>query len=951
MPRRLLLAVLVALSASPALAQTCSTSWAAAVDGAWTDASKWTAGVPTASSDACITVDGTYTVTVAGFGVNSLTLGTPGGAGRQTLVQTGLVFSLPTGGTIAASGVFEWRDGGLQIGTLTNRGLVQINGPGTSRGVGPPTSGTTATFRNEGTVEHVDSGSFIVNAVTGAAGRLENAGLWDVQGDGDIAGFPNGGTGTVVNEASGVFRKSGGTGVAQIVTAPLTVENAGTFDAQAGEIRFDVPSTHTDGATLTASAGALLRFNAGVVTFAGTISGAPSGLVQLAVDFTAPSGSTWAFGGTGMTWVQLGALSGGMVTNTGLVRIDGGGENRGVSAYEDGGTAIFRNEGTVEFADDGAFGINSVFPTGTSRVENAGLWDVQGDGDLQSFNNRDGVFSNEATGIFRKSGGTGATQFRIAALTVENAGTFDAQAGEIRFDVPSSHTDGAVLTASTGALVNFNMGAVTFDGTVSGSPTGLVQLAAFFYAPSGATWDFGGTGMTWVNNGRLEEGAVVNTGLVRLVGGLENRGVTAEVAGLATTFRNEGTVQHLDDGAFGINTVSGSTARVENAGLWEVLGGGDYQSFDNRVGVFANEATGVFRKSGGDLTEFRRAALMVENAGTFDAQAGEIRIEVPFDHQAGGVIAGAATFSPGGAFTHAGNTAPGSPTATGILSWTGTWAPAASSSLVVDLGGTTAGSGHDQLAVSAAATLAGTLDLRVADGAALADGDAFTVLTAPAVTGTFSGVTENIGYDFSVATTATSVVVTVTRVNQAPVIASLDGPASVTVGDAAAFTASATDADNQPLTYTYDFGDGSDAEAGVDLTSVEHAFDAPGTYTVTVSVDDGDGGTDTATATVIVEAATADEETPGAAAFTVEALASPSARPALRVTLAEAGTLRANVYDVQGRHVARLADESHAAGDHALRLPALAPGVYVARVVATGPSGVEQATQRLVVMR
>ena len=68
-------ALVVALPTA-ASAAVCSTSWSSAVSGSWTDASKWSAGVPGGASDACITVNGTYTVTLNGGGsANSLKVG------------------------------------------------------------------------------------------------------------------------------------------------------------------------------------------------------------------------------------------------------------------------------------------------------------------------------------------------------------------------------------------------------------------------------------------------------------------------------------------------------------------------------------------------------------------------------------------------------------------------------------------------------------------------------------------------------------------------------------------------------------------------------------------------------------------------------------------------------------------------------------------------------------
>lgn len=45
----------------------CTDIWESAVSGSWTDASKWSTGVvPSGSENACVTVAGTYTVTLTG---------------------------------------------------------------------------------------------------------------------------------------------------------------------------------------------------------------------------------------------------------------------------------------------------------------------------------------------------------------------------------------------------------------------------------------------------------------------------------------------------------------------------------------------------------------------------------------------------------------------------------------------------------------------------------------------------------------------------------------------------------------------------------------------------------------------------------------------------------------------------------------------------------------------
>ena len=86
-----------------------------------------------------------------------------------------------------------------------------------------------------------------------------------------------------------------------------------------------------------------------------------------------------------------------------------------------------------------------------------------------------------------------------------------------------------------------------------------------------------------------------------------------------------------------------------------------------------------------------------------------------------------------GAVTNLGVVAPG--LSAGRLSVTGTYSQAGS--LEIELGGTTPGSGHDVLAVSSNATLGGTLAVSLIDAFEPTIGNAFTVLTAWAVSGTF----------------------------------------------------------------------------------------------------------------------------------------------------------------------------------------------------------------------
>ena len=70
------------------------------------------------------------------------------------------------------------------------------------------------------------------------------------------------------------------------------------------------------------------------------------------------------------------------------------------------------------------------------------------------------------------------------------------------------------------------------------------------------------------------------------------------------------------------------------------------------------------------------------------------------------------------------------------------------------------------------------------------------------------------------------------------------------VGGTVQFTANATDAEGDALTYTWDFGDGSPASR---LENPSHSYAGPSTYTVTLTVRDARGGEAIRTVEVVVE--------------------------------------------------------------------------------------------------
>jgi PKD repeat protein len=103
------------------------------------------------------------------------------------------------------------------------------------------------------------------------------------------------------------------------------------------------------------------------------------------------------------------------------------------------------------------------------------------------------------------------------------------------------------------------------------------------------------------------------------------------------------------------------------------------------------------------------------------------------------------------------------------------------------------------------------------------------------------------------------------------------GQAPLTV----AFSATGSDADGDPLTYAWDFGDGSTSLR----QNPDHTYLEPGTYMATVTVKDSEGATGTAGVEIIVS------NPPGNKAPTVEAAGDPTAgKPPLAVQFSASGS-------------------------------------------------------------
>ncbi|MEA2641175.1 MAG: hypothetical protein QOF51_2569, partial [Chloroflexota bacterium] len=209
----------------------CTVSWLNPTSGLWTDGTKWSGGLaPGGSDDVCITVDGTYTVTLNGSqSANRVTLGASGNTGVQTLLVQG-IGCITSGATLTAASGF------------TNAGAIVLDdNPGGCADVTLTVSSGTLTNTGSITTAATGAGARIINA------NLINAGTVSINADTTFGtgAYTNFGTFTV---AASKTLTLGGTG-------PSFTQNAGAL--------------HVDGA-FTSGSGLAFTMGGGVLDGTGT---------------------------------------------------------------------------------------------------------------------------------------------------------------------------------------------------------------------------------------------------------------------------------------------------------------------------------------------------------------------------------------------------------------------------------------------------------------------------------------------------------------------------------------------------------------------------------------------------------------------------------------------------------------------------------------------------------
>ena len=344
-------------------APACTDSWRAPVSGGWSDAADWTNGIPGEDGPvaACITVAGTYTVTLAPWSIGtadpnhqfaaitSLTLGAAGGPGKQTLVVLGQSSPNDSNEQVNTTGLSTTRPS-----LITAHGrLVLSSTDGGEKAKGVPYGGDAVVsggpFTNHGAVtmmvQDANNKAADYTQFYSALTNEPKASVTDQSGLLDVNSVTNHGAWTVAPGASMdlAFQTPGSGYAAGVFTNSGTIDNRGTISAQggtwsqlAGAVAGNAVALQ-DGTKLVDHAGAAkFVVNSSNASLVGTV---PKGQTITVV------GEVYGYQGENYNSTTLG-LGGTTVVNNGTIVLDAQGSKTGGGAA-DINDGTLRNNGAI----------------------------------------------------------------------------------------------------------------------------------------------------------------------------------------------------------------------------------------------------------------------------------------------------------------------------------------------------------------------------------------------------------------------------------------------------------------------------------------------------------------------------------------------------------------------------------------------------------------------------
>jgi hypothetical protein len=717
-----------------------------------------------------------------GLLANSGTVTVDAGA---TLNLTGSATDTNSGAVMVSGGTLN-----AQAGSVNNSGSMDEEKAGTITVAGNLTNNGTLTTNNANLGGGANTLT-VSGTLTNNSGHSVTIGAHgDTTDKANVGLLANSGTVTVDTGATLNLTSAGAD-----TNAGSVALVGGTLDMQAGSFTNSGTMDLEKKGTLTVTGNLT---NSGTLTTNNANEGGAANTITVTGTLTNNSGHSVTIGVNNDT---TDTASVGLLSNAGTVTVDKGATLKLTATGADSNTgSIALNGGTMSVASGGAFTNSS-----TLDAESGGKLTVGGNitnaGTLTTNNTNQGGAANTITvsgkltnndttdkatlGTLANSGtvnvDTGASLTLSTAATDTNAGTV-AVSGTLDIKAATTLSGAGTITLTNGAITGLTGGpALTNATTIQGAGTisnlGITnsgsllanQSSPLIILPTAA--GLNNTGTLGVSTGDTMQigtsagGALLNFSGTTLTGGTYNVGGTLQFgASGATLATNAATIALTGTGAkiinFGSTNILAGFKNNGATGSFTLAGGA---ALTTTAGTFTNAglftvSTGSTFTIGGSTFNYTQTGGTTTVDGTLTSSTvGTVSVN-------GGTLLGAGTVTDN--VSDAGILSPGdSATKTGKLTVSDAYSQSSAGALDIAIDGATVGTKYDQLKVTNAATLGGTLNITVAAGFTPTVGETFTILTASSVTNHFAtvnGIVINSNEYFTVTYNATSVVLKAT---------------------------------------------------------------------------------------------------------------------------------------------------------------------------------------------
>jgi Calx-beta domain len=756
-------------------------------------------------------VGGGYTVEPLGEG--SSDIGNIGGSA---------IIAVPSGTTNSGTIDFDTPDANgetseltIASGTLTNDGTIESsntavgvvdgNLDNASSGsltasapltIGLPSGDTCAaavTFTQDGTVtvntsDSFDVGGACASTTTLGGGSISNSGTFEINPDGD-----NEASGTS-NITASVTATAGSATGSPVLLNNLSLDADGTgsgsftMQGDANSLTGNIGSDYTvsvegePSQELGDFGGSAIAAVPSSITNSGTVELTTSDANSEIAELTLGSGATLTNDGQLSTLNAAKAFIDGDLMNgsTGTMTADTGtviGETASSCSTE----VTFTQDGSLTIGSGSTMAVGGDCPSATTldggSITSTGTLEINEDGNNDTTTDCEPSCTASVTASLSAQAGSETGNPILLNNAALNASGTGSGKVELQGDANSLTGDiGSGYTVQLAAVEESDLGDVG-GNTVASASQSVTNHGTLEFTTQDSddeTDELAFTAGSLTNDGTLETDT---TAVAQIVGGVANGGT--------------GTI------SLGTNlTLGGSGESLSNAGSITIDGGATL------------DTGGAFTQSAGDTS--------IDATGELDAP-GEVQIN-------GGTLGGTGTVL--GDVTNGGTVGPGGATP-GTLTVTGTYMQTSAGVLAIDVQSST----RDELSVSGAATLAGTLALSTT-GFTPTLNTTYTVLTDSSQSGQFGTVTGISSGPYAVSYDATDVKLTVTTASNFPDISIGNG----SVADPDSGTAT--------LTFTVTLSKAAPTGATVDYATANGTASAPTDYdSKSGTVTFGDGQT------------------------------------------------------------------------------------------------------------